>query len=810
MGTLWQDIRFGFRTLAKSPGFTAIAIVALALGIGANTAIFSIADAFLLKPINIPDPEHLVVAGEMAPQESSDMNPVAPANYKDWQAQAKSFEVTGTYEWDDVNLTGTGAPERVQGFLVSSNFFDLCSVRPFAGRGFLPGEDQPGHDNVVVLSQTLWEQRFGADLKIIGQSIHLDGKPYTVVGIMPRNFVFPQTVELWLPMSLTPDEWQQRNSHQFFVFGKLKPGVTLHSANAELRTIARRLADTYPATNRGWSARVEGIRDFEVGDETRSYTFLLLGGVGFVLLIVCANVANLQFVRAASRQKEMAIRVALGGSRWRMIRQLLTESMITAFAGAAVGLLFAQWSIRTVLRFMPAEVAKFIPGWYDIRLDSRALIFTILAALAAGIMSGILPAFQSSRLDINETLKEGGRSSSGGRGRHRLRDSLVIVQVFLATVLLILSGLLVRGFHTMVNLNNGFQPDSLLTMRVNLPSTRYPKPEQQRQFFDQALERLSALPGVIKAEETSWVPFGDGGATQNFSIREKPWNDKSEMPTSASLVVSANYLETVHIPLLRGRLISSQDGADTESVAVISKSLARAFFPNDDPIGQHIKIGAADSKNPWMTIVGVVGNVKMQWIDTRPTYAFYRPYKQLARPYGSFVLRTSGDPMSLAAGARAAVAAVDPEEPIIDVMPMSKVVSNSIIGLAYISVMMGVMGLMALLLSALGVYGVMAFTVTERTHEIGVRMALGAQSSNVIRLVIGKGLLLTGLGLLIGLPIAFMSSRLLASLIYGVGSFDLFTFAGVSAILLIVVMFACWFPARRATRVDPIIALRYE
>jgi putative ABC transport system permease protein len=810
MGTLWQDVKFGARTLAKSPGFTAIAVIALALGIGANTAIFSIADAFMLKPISIPDPEHLVVAGELAPQQTTDMNAVSPANYKDWLQQAKSFREWGTFDWDEVNLTGVGAPEKLQGFMVSTNFFDLCSVKPLFGRGFLPGEDQTGRDNVVVLSETLWRERLGGDPNIIGQSIHLDGKPYTVIGIMPKTFTFPLTSELWLPMALTPQQWEDRSNRTFFAFGKLQPGVTLESANTELRTVAARLAQTYPNTNRGWSARVVGIRLYELGDETVQYTYLLLGGVGFVLLIVCANVANLQFVRAAGRQKEIAIRVALGGSRLRVVRQFLTESMLTALGGALLSLVFAEWSIRMTLRYMPAEVAKYIPGWYDIRLDSRALAFTILAAIFAGFMSGVLPAIQSSRMDVNETLKEGGRSGSGARGRHRLRNALVIVQVTLATILLILSGLLVRGFHRLLDLNGNFSPDTLLTMRVNLPDARYAKPEQQREFFDQALEKLSVLPGVQSAAETSWVPYGDGGANQKFSIEEKPWKDAGEMPSAASLVVSANYLDMVHIPLLRGRTLTAQDGPDTEPVTVISQSLAEAFFHNESPMGRHIKIGAADSKNPWMTIVGVVANVKMDWSDTRPTYAFYRPYRQLARPYGSFVLRTAGDPMSLAISAREAVAAVDPEEAVIDVMPMSKVISNSVIGIAYVSVMMGVMGFMALLLSAVGVYGVMAFTVTERTHEIGVRMALGAQAGNVIQLVVGKGLLLAGIGLLIGLPFAFMSSRLLASLLYGVGSFDLFTFTWVAAVLLATVALACWFPARRATHVDPLIALRYE
>ncbi len=571
METLWQDIKYGWRMLVKSPGFTAIAVVALALGIGANTAIFSIADAFLLKPINIPDPEHLVIAGEIAPNQPDRLNSVSAANFTDWKQQGKSFESMGTFQWNEVNLTGVGLPEKVQSFLVSSNFFALCKVQPVYGRVFLPEEDQPGHDGVVVLSQRLWERRFGADQNLIGRDIHVDGRPYTVIGIMPRKFDFPLTAELWIPMALKPDEWNNRKSRLFTVLGKLKPGVTLSAANAELKGIAQRIATEYPDTNRGWGARAENIRIFELGDLTRNMTMVLMGGVGFLLLIVCANVANLQFVRSASRQKEMAIRAALGGSRWRVVRQLLTESIITAMGGAALGLLFAYWSIRMVLRYMPAEIAKFIPGWYDIRLDSRALLFTILAAAVAGVMAGVMPALQSSRVDVNETLKEGGRSSSGARGRHVLRNVLVVAQVFFAVVLLVGATLFARGFRNLLDLESTFQPESLLTMRVVLPPAHYGNAQQQRMFFDKALERLSALPGVQSAAQTSWIPDGDNGCcSQQFLIAGKPWRDASEMPTANSLVVSSSYLQMMHIPLIRGRQFSERDGTDTERICVIS------------------------------------------------------------------------------------------------------------------------------------------------------------------------------------------------------------------------------------------------
>jgi putative ABC transport system permease protein len=811
MGTLWQDIRFGFRTLAKSPGFTAIAVMVLALGIGANTAIFSVADAFLLKPLNIPDPAHLFVIGELAPGQTMNTNGVTAANLIDWNEQQKSYEPLGAFAYNQVSLTGNGLPQSVQGFDISQNFFSLCGQQPLLGRVFLPGEDEPGNDGVVILSQRLWQKRYGADPHIIGQNVHIDGRAYTVVGVMPKTFDFPQDGDLWMPLALTPAQRQDRKSHAYMVVGKIKPGVNPINAEADLKTIARRLSDAYPDTNRGWSVRATPIRRFELGDLTVQYTAMLLGAVGFVLLIVCANVANLQFVRGASRHKEMAIRVALGGSQWRLVRQLLTESILVSLAGAALGLVFAKWSIGLMVANMPAEVAKFIPGWYLIRMDMRAVLFTMIAGVAAGVIAGVLPAFQGSRLDVNDVLKEGGRSSSSARGRHRLRNAMVVLQVVLAVALLAVSGLFVRGFRSLLSFNQGYHTESVLTAHLSLPASRYAKPEQRTLFYSQVLEKLAAMPGVQSAATSSWVPYdGNGGATQAFTIQGKPWRDASETPNASSLIVSPNYLEMMHVPLIRGRELSDRDTADAPLVTLISQSAARKFWPNDDPIGHQIKAGPNDSMNPWMTIVGIVGDVKLDWSDTRPLYAFYRSYRQAPRGYSTIALRSVGDLKALTTETATAVAAVDPEEPVTDILSMETVARNSIIGIEYVVVIMTVIGGLALGLAAIGVYGVMAFTVTERTYEIGVRMAFGARGSDVLRMVIGKGLLLVGIGLCIGIPLALWLASILSSMIFGIGATDPLTFAGIGLSMLIVSFLACWFPARRATRVDPMIALRYE
>jgi putative ABC transport system permease protein len=770
-----------------------------------------VADAFLLKPLNLPDPDHVVAVMELRPSQTQGTSGIAAANFADWKQQAKSFDSLAAYEFDDVNLTGEGMPEKVQGFQVSANFFSVCNVFPKFGRTFLQGEDAPGHDGVVLLSERLWIRRFGSDPNLIGQSIHVDGRPYTVVGVMPKTFDFPMAAELWLPLALTPEQWQSRSSHGLLGIARLKDGATAASATAEMNTIANRLSTAYPLTNHGWRATVIPIRIFAVGDDTISYTYLLLGAVGFVLLIVCANVANLQLVRGSSRLKEIAIRGALGGSRWRVMRQLLTESILVAFGGAALGLVFAKWSISSILAHMPASVAKEIPGWDQIHLDARALLFTIFAAVAAGVIAGVLPSLETSRVDVNEVLKEGGRSGSSGRGRHRLRDALVVTQVALAVVLLAGSALIVRGFQKLIQVGAEWKPESVLTMQLSLPDVKYAEPAKRIAFYDQLVDKLSAVPGASGVALASAIPMDDDtGSTQQFNIEGRPWRDASESENANSQVVSTNFFQLLHIPILQGREFTNADSVNTTGVTLVSRSLAEKFWPAGDAIGHRIKAGASDSKNPWMTIVGVVADVKTGWSHIGADLAFYRTYKQAPRGYTCAFLRTSGDPMSLSAGALAAVVAVDSEEPGYAVMPMSQAVQENMIGIAYVAVMMGVLGILALVLAAVGVYGVMAFTVEQRTYEIGIRMALGAQRLDVVRLVLRGGLLLTGIGLVIGLPLALGTSHLIGSLIFGIGKTDPVTFAGVGLILAAVAAAACWIPAQRAMRTDPIVALRYE
>jgi putative ABC transport system permease protein len=809
METIWQDLKYAARILRKNPGFSAIAIVALALGIGANTAIFSVADAFLLKPLPFHDLDRLAMVLELRPNQTQDTNSAAPATYFDWQAKSQSFEKMAAYSWDEMNLTGEGVPEKVQGFSVSPNFFDILQVAPSLGRTFRAEEDQPGHEQEALLSHGLWERRFGGDPRVLGKIAKLDGKSYTIIGVMPKEFDFPKTAQLWVPLVIPEKERTSRAARSLLPLARLKPGVTVEQAQAEMRAIAAQIGEQYPETNRGWSVRVIPLRLFVVGDLTQQYTLLLMGAVGFVLLIVCANVANLQFARASGRQKEVAVRAAMGASRWRIVRQLLTESVLLALGGSVLGLLFANWSIALILGNMPPDVAKWISGWQQISLDTRALVFTVLVAVAAGVVSGVAPALKSSQPDLESALREGGRGGSGNRSTHRLRSLLVVAQVSLALILMVGAGLMVKGFRSLITVHQSLAPESVLTMQLNMPDTdRYKAPQQRDAFYEQAMAQLGSIPQVQSAAVMTFVPFSDSFSERSFTLEGRPI--EKEQPIALYECVSPEFFRMMKIPLRSGRLIDDRDAHEATPTVVISENMARMYWPGEDPVGRRLRIGPEAPDNPWLTIVGVAGDFKYQWIRSAPEMVLYRPYLQAARSFATIALRVSGDPAGIVDTVRQRVAAADPDLPLYEMKTLATVMHESTMGLAYIAVMLGVIGLLGLVLSAVGVYGVMAYAVNERTHEFGIRMALGAAPGNVLRLALRRGVVLTVTGFAVGLPLAIALARLLASLIYGVSASDAQTLILTSLLLAVVAGVACYVPAHRAMRVDPMVALRYE
>jgi putative ABC transport system permease protein len=810
--TIWQDVRYGARMLWKHRLATLVCAAALALGIGANTAMFSVAEAFLLHSVPFENADRIVAMVNVRPQQNIDRNAVAPATYLDWQAQAKSFEEMAAYEWDEVNLTGNREPEKVQGFDVTANFFGLLGVQPKMGRAFLPEEEQPGKEQEIILSYGLWERRFASDPNILNKTVKVDGKAFTIVGVMDKGFDFPMPVEAWMPLALNVKQRAERNARYIWALGKLKPDLSVQQASAEMGGIAQRQAEAYPDSSKGWQLRVMPVREFATSTITRQYTLLLMGAVGFVLLIACADVANVQFARVSGRQRELAVRAAMGASRGRIVCQLLTESILLALLGSAAGLLFAQWDIALILAHMPADVAKFVAGWKTISLDANAFLFTLAIALVSGILAGIAPALLTSRTNVSETLKESGRGSSAGRARHRLRNALVVAEISLSLVLLVGAGLLVKNFTALINVNERYHPESILTMSVSLPELRYKERPERLSFHKQALQRLSTLPNVQSAAMVTSVPYSNGGGTDTraFTVEGRVTRDRSELNSAIVQTISPNYFGVMQIALREGRELADTDADGTLGVAVISKSLARRYFSGENPLGRKLKVGPAEDSSPWMTIVGIVEDVHYSWISKEDIPTIYRTFRQSPPFYASLVLRTGSDPLSLVSAVRSQVAAVDPELSLFDIKPLDTVISDSIVGIGYVAVMMGILGIIALVLASVGVYGLMSYAVSERTNEIGIRMAMGATANDIQRLVMGKGALLTLIGMGIGLPLAFVLASALSGLLFGVKVADPLAFIVLPLVLAAVATLASYLPARRAVRVDPITALHYE
>jgi len=802
---------------------TIVCVVALALGIGANAAMFSLAEAFLLHPVPFENSDSFValVDVRLSSQDGGagfgpqDLTPIAPATYFDWKKEVHSFDDLAAYAWDEVNLTGDREAQKVQDFQVTANFFPKIGVRPLLGRTFLPEEEEPGRNQEIILSYGLWEQRYGSDPNILKRVIKVDGKSFNIVGVMKKGFDFPMPAEAWIPLAMDVKERLRRDNRRLWVLGRLKPGVSFSAGAAEMEAISERQAEVYPDTNKAWRLHPQPLRQFITGTLTRQYTVLLMVAVGFVLLIACADVANVQFARITGRTGEFAVRTALGGSRWRIVRQLLIESIMLSVGGAALGLFLAQWDIQMILAHMPPDVARFVAGWKTIRLDTNAFLFALAIAVLSGVISGIAPSLLGSRANIAETLKEGGRGSSVSRARHRLRGVLVVAEVALALVLLIGAGLMVKGFQGLLSVNESYASQTLLTLNFSLPEIQYAQPAARLNFNEQIMRRLGSVSGVQAASQVTYVPYADGGAVneREFSIEGRPLTQRGEARSAIVETITPNYFNTLNIALRDGRSLSDTDGAESPQVAVISESLARRYFPGENPLGRHIKAGKAEAEGEWMkwmTVVGVVNDVRYSWIVKEDVPTIYRSFRQAPPYYTTVVLRTAGDPLKFVSAARSEIAAVDANLPLYNIKPMDKVITESIVGIAYVATMMAVLGAIALVLASVGVFGVMSYSVSERTHEIGIRMSMGAQTGNVLSMVLRSGMGLTVLGLAIGLPVAFLLAQALSSLLYGVQVADPAAFIGLPLLLLAVAGIACYLPARRAAHLDPLRALRQD
>ncbi|MCI0486654.1 MAG: ABC transporter permease [Blastocatellia bacterium] len=803
MNNLLKDIRFGVRMLTGNLRFTVVAVIALALGIGANAAIFSVVNTVLLRPLPFEDPDRLMMIRETKLPQFPEFS-VSPGNFLDWQKQNTVFEQMTAINGAAFNLIGRGDPERLRGQRITHGCFAMLGVQPQIGRDFLPEEDQPGHNEVVILSHGLWQRRFGGDPNILNQAITLDGQSYTVIGVMGQDFRFGGSdTELWTPIAFTAQQAGQHGSHYLSAIGRLKPGVTLDQARAEMSTIAERLAQQYPDANAGWNVKIMPLLEYAVRD-IKPALILLLGAVGFVLLIACANVANLLLARAASRQKEIAIRAAMGAGRFALVRQLLTESVLLSLTGGIIGLLLAIWGVDLLLALAPED----LPRVRDVSLDGRALAFTAAITLLTGLSFGLVPALQASKPDLNETLKDAGRGSTEGGRRHIIRGTLVVIEVAMSLVLLVGAGLMIKSFLHLQRVEPGFNPNNALTASISLPQKKYADAGQRFTFYNQLIEHVSSLPGVQAAGASCVVPLTGNDFVLGFEIEGRPPYPAGEGPSTNYYSVSPEYFRAMGIPLLRGRFFTEQDTKDTTRVAIINETMAKTHFPNENPIGKrvHVTMGPVTYRE----IVGIVGDVKQYGLDQKTTAQTYEPYSQQPFSFMTLVVRTEGEPASLSGGIRGAVLSIDKEQPVSSIRTLDQFVSASIAQQRFSMLLLGVFAAVAMVLASVGIYGVMSYAVEQRTHEIGIRMALGARTGNVLRMVISQGMILALIGLAAGLSGAFLLTKFMESLLFEVSVTDPLTFAGVAALLMVIALLACYIPARRAARVDPMVALRYE
>ena len=803
-----DDLRYAFRMLWKNPGFTLVVVSTLALGIGANTAIFSVINAVLLRPLPFRDPAQLVLVIERS---KFPVLSTSYQNYVDWRDQSHSFEAMEATRATNLTLTGAGEPERLNARMATAGLFPLLGVKAVFGRTFLAEEDRAGGHPVALVSDGLWKRRFGGSADLIGKTIDLNTQPYTVVGILPPGFQILQPADVFVPFEpwakTLPDD---RSWHPGIVpVARLKRGATMDEARTEMQTIAKRLEQQYPVYDTGVSADVAGLQE-QMVQNVRPALLVLLSAVGFVLLIACVNVANLLLARATSRGKEVAIRTALGASLVRIVRQLLTESVLLAVAGGGLGLLLARAAIRPLLKLSAGSV----PDVGAVGIDLWVLAFTAGVSVLTGILFGLVPALRTAKLNIRESLNEGLRGSSSGAVHHRLRAALAVSEIALAMLLLIGAGLLLRSFARLQEVPPGFNPDHLLVADLPLSATAYAKPEQRFQFFDRLIERAEALPGVRSVGAASFLPVSGGGSIIHFNISGRPPKSAHDFIAAGYRAVTPNYLETLGVPLLQGRMFTPTDNEKGQPVVLINTTMARTFFPGENPLGKRMQLGALPEQQvPWMEIVGVVSDVR-PGLGIDPQAEMYLPYRQADAVLPVFqlsvVLRTAVDPMSEASALRIALREIDSNQPLVRVRTMEDNMAATVAQPRFRSWLLGIFAALALVLAAVGIYGVMSYSVNQRTGEIGIRMALGAEATDVFRLIVGLGLRLALAGVAIGLVVAMALTRVLRTFLFGISALDPVTFLGVAIVLAVVGLSASYFPARRATKVDPMVALREE